>query len=114
MVEDNADVRESLRMVLDTLGHQVMLATTGDEGLFLALEERPDVALIDIGLPGISGYEVAVRIRERTRQWPVRMRMVAMTGYGQPSDVERAATAGFDHHLLKPVDPEVLNALLGA
>jgi signal transduction histidine kinase len=113
VVEDNADIRESLRMVLDTLGHQVMLATTGDEGLSLALEEKPDVALIDIGLPGISGYEVAVRIRERTRQWPVRMRMVAMTGYGQPSDVERAASAGFDHHVLKPVDPEQLNALLG-
>ncbi len=114
VVEDNADIRETLRMVLDLWGHEVMLAPTGDEGLAMALEERPDVALIDIGLPGMSGYEVAVRIRERTRQGPGDIKLVAMTGYGQPSDRERALSAGFDHHLLKPVDAEVLNSLLSA
>jgi two-component system, sensor histidine kinase len=114
VVEDNSDIRETLHLVLESQGHEVMLAATGDEGLKLALKEKPDVALIDIGLPGMSGYEVAVRIREGTRHWPVRMRMVAMTGYGQPSDVERAASAGFDHHLLKPVDPQLLDTLLGA
>jgi two-component system CheB/CheR fusion protein len=62
----------------------------------------------------MSGYEVAVRIRERTRQWPGDIKLVAMTGYGQPSDRERALSAGFDHHLLKPVDAEVLNSLLSA
>jgi two-component system, sensor histidine kinase len=113
VVEDNDDIRETLRMVLGLWGHEVMLAPTGDEGLAMALEERPDFALIDIGLPGMSGYEVAVRIRERTRQWPAAMKLVAMTGYGQPADRERALSAGFDHHLLKPVDADVLNSLLG-
>lgn len=112
VVEDNADIRETLRMLLELWGHEVMLAATGNEGLRMALQERPDVALIDIGLPGMSGYEVAVQIRARTREEPKRMRMVAMTGYGQPSDRERAASAGFDDHLLKPVEPSVLSGLL--
>src|SRR6185503_5699030 len=86
VVEDNADIRETLRMVLELWGHEVLLAATGNEGLAMALQERPDVALIDIGLPGMSGYEVAVQIRARTREEPKRLRMVAMTGYGQPSD----------------------------
>src|SRR5206468_2417696 len=100
VVEDNADIRETLRMMLGLWGHEVLLAATGNEGLTIALRERPDVALIDIGLPGMSGYEVALEIRARTREEPSRMRMVAMTGYGQPSDRERAASAGFDDHLL--------------
>jgi CheY-like chemotaxis protein/two-component sensor histidine kinase len=112
VVEDNADIRESLRLVLGLWGHEVLLAETGNEGLALALQEKPDVALIDIGLPGMSGYELAVEIRARTRHSPNRIRMVAMTGYGQPSDRERAESAGFDHHLVKPVDAEVLNDLL--
>jgi CheY-like chemotaxis protein len=113
VVEDNADIRDTLRMVLEHWGHEVTLAGTGDEGLALALQSKPDVALIDIGLPGISGYEVALQIRSSTTNWPRRVRLIAMTGYGQPSDRERAMQAGFDDHLLKPVDPVVLNALLG-
>ncbi len=112
LVEDNADIRESLRMVLDLWGHEVMLAATGDEGLAMALRERPDVALIDIGLPGMSGYEVALEIRARSPQRPLKTRMIAMTGYGQPADRERAVSAGFDAHLLKPVDPAVLKSLV--
>ena len=110
VVEDNPDIRESLRLVLGLWGHQVVMAESGNEGLALALEEKPDVALIDIGLPGMSGYDVASQIRARAGARG--MRLVAMTGYGQPADRERAAAAGFDHHLLKPVDAEVLNEVL--
>jgi signal transduction histidine kinase len=111
VVEDNADIRESLSMVLRLWGHEVLLAETGDEGLALALREKPDIALIDIGLPGMSGYELAVAVRARAAA-PIRL--VAMTGYGQPADRARASQAGFDQHLLKPVEAEVLEELLGA
>jgi len=114
LVEDNADIRESLRMVLDLWGHEVMLAASGDEGLAMALRERPDVALIDIGLPGMSGYEVALEIRARSPQRPLKTRMIAMTGYGQPADRERAVSAGFDAHLLKPVDHAILKSLVSS
>jgi signal transduction histidine kinase/CheY-like chemotaxis protein len=114
VVEDNADIRESLRLMLALWGHEAMLAGTGNEGLAAALEARPDVALIDIGLPGMSGYEVALQIRAQAKDWPRRIRLVALTGYGQPSDRERARDAGFDTHLLKPVDPDVLSELLSA
>jgi signal transduction histidine kinase len=113
VVEDNADIRETLRLLLEHWGHEAMLAGSGDEGLALALQAMPDVALIDIGLPGISGYEVALRIRSATSHWPRRIQLVALTGYGQPADRERAMQAGFDSHLLKPVDPEALGGLLG-
>jgi signal transduction histidine kinase/CheY-like chemotaxis protein len=114
VVEDNADIRESLRIMLGLWGHDTVMAGTGNEGLAVALEARPDVALIDIGLPGMSGYEVALQIRAQAKDWPTRIRLVALTGYGQPSDRERARDAGFDTHLLKPVDPEVLSELLAA
>jgi signal transduction histidine kinase/CheY-like chemotaxis protein len=112
VVEDNPDIRESLRMVLDSWGHEVMLAATGSEGVTLAEQARPDIALIDIGLPGMSGYEVAVRIRQRAPAGKAKLRMIAITGYGQPSDRARALDAGFDAHLLKPVDPDVLQRML--
>jgi signal transduction histidine kinase/CheY-like chemotaxis protein len=112
LVEDNADIRESLRIMLGIWGHEVMLAATGNEGLAMALREWPDVALIDIGLPGMSGYQVALEIRARSPQQPLKTRMIAMTGYGQPADRERALSAGFDAHLLKPVDPALLKNLL--
>jgi signal transduction histidine kinase len=113
VVEDNADIRESLSLVLGLWGHEVLLAGTGDEGLAMALREMPDFALIDIGLPGMSGYEVAARLRAGLAGRRERMRLVAMTGYGQPADRQRAADAGFDAHLLKPVDADTLDQLLG-
>jgi CheY-like chemotaxis protein len=112
VVEDNVDIRESLRLLLGLWGHEVLLAETGDDGLELALREKPDVALIDIGLPGLDGYEVAQRIRGQAAGRPSGMRLVAMTGYGQPADRTRAAQAGFDEHLLKPVDADTLQRLL--
>ncbi len=114
IVEDNADISESLRLVLSSWGHEVMLATTGDQGLAMALKERPDLALIDIGLPGMNGYDVARELRARSRQSNPDIRIIAMTGYGQQADRQRAADAGFHAHLVKPFDPEVLRPLVNA
>jgi signal transduction histidine kinase len=112
VVEDNADIRESFRMILEMWGHEVTMAGSGQEGLELASSARPDVALIDIGLPGMSGYELANAIRGRSEHWPSRMTLIAVTGYGQPADRERALDSGFDAHLLKPVNPLELEELL--
>ena len=112
VIEDNADIRESLSLLLGLWGHQVLLAETGDDGLAMALKEAPDVALIDIGLPGMSGYEIAARIRAGAAGRPGAMRLVAMTGYGQPDDRRRSREAGIHHHFVKPVEPFVLRTLL--
>jgi len=112
IVEDNNDVRESLRLVLELAGHKVFDADSGLSGVACAIANRPDVALIDIGLPGIDGYEVARRIRSE----PIArgMVLIALTGYGLPEDRLRAENAGFDAHLVKPVDLEQLDELLTA
>jgi PAS domain S-box-containing protein len=106
VVEDNEDAREALRLLLELDGHTVSAEPDGERGLERILERRPDIALIDIGLPRVDGYEVARRVRlsEGARH----VFMVALTGYGQPGDVARALAAGFDTHLLKPVDPDQL------
>ena len=110
VIEDNPDIRDSLRTLLTLWGHEVRTAADGATGMKLVLARPPDVALIDIGLPGVSGYEVARAVRERL---PLRhVRLVAVTGYGQSSDRERALAAGFDAHLLKPVPPEELERAL--
>ena len=108
VVEDNDDAREMLRNLLDTFGHEVHEASDGAAGVEEARRLRPDTALIDIGLPGMDGYEVARRIRADIPG----TRLVALTGYGQPEDRERALAAGFDVHLVKPVDPDQLQRLL--
>jgi CheY-like chemotaxis protein len=112
VIEDNDDIRESLFLVLTSWGHEVVLAGSGDEGLSLALTTHPDVALIDIGLPDMNGYEVAQRLKEQTRDWRTAIRLIAMTGYGTAADRARTANVGFAEHLVKPVDPEILKALL--
>jgi signal transduction histidine kinase/ActR/RegA family two-component response regulator len=106
VVEDNRDGRESLRDLLEIWGHEVELAENGPDGVKHALGSQPDVALIDIGLPGLDGNEVAQRIRAALDG--DRMALVAMTGYGQPEDRRRALQAGFDAYLVKPVDPNEL------
>jgi signal transduction histidine kinase/ActR/RegA family two-component response regulator len=111
VVEDNMDGRESLRDLLEIWGHRVDLAENGHEGVEQALAVRPDVALIDIGLPGMDGNEVARRIRTAFGADP--LVLIAMTGYGQPDDRRRALQAGFDSYLVKPVDPAYLSRLLG-
>ncbi len=110
VVEDNLDGRESLRDLLEIWGHRVSLAESGPAGVEMAFSLRPDVALIDIGLPGIDGNEVARRIRSILGEEAISL--IAMTGYGQPEDRRRALQAGFDFYLIKPVDPGVLSRLL--
>ncbi|HEX9940495.1 MAG TPA: ATP-binding protein [Thermoanaerobaculia bacterium] len=110
IVEDNEDGRESLRELLEIWGHEVSVAGTGPEGIERAFSGRPHVALIDIGLPGLDGNEVARRIRSVLGGDEISL--IAMTGYGQPEDRRRALQAGFDRYLVKPVDPTVLLQLL--
>lgn len=112
VIEDNPDIRATMQELLAMWGHQVAMASDGPSGLELVMRERPDAALIDVGLPGMSGYDVARGIRQRMQG--TSMQLIAITGYGQPSDRAQAASAGFDAHLLKPIDPERLEALLGA
>jgi signal transduction histidine kinase/DNA-binding response OmpR family regulator len=101
LVEDNVDVRESFRLLLQRVGHTIEEAQDGPEGVERVLALRPDVALIDIGLPGLNGYEVARKVRALAQGCPTRL--IAMTGYGQDQDKQRALEAGFDAHLVKPV-----------
>lgn len=109
IVEDNADAREALRMLLELDGYVVEAAAEGAEAIEVALTKDPDIALVDIGLPGIDGYEVARRVRARDPRRPL---LIALTGYGQPEDRKRATEAGFDSLLVKPVDPGALADLL--
>jgi signal transduction histidine kinase/DNA-binding response OmpR family regulator len=106
IVEDNDDARESLRVMLELDGHDVMTAATGEDGLDRALAHGPTIALVDLGLPGLDGFEVARRLRAVPQG--ADMHLVAITGYGQPMDRARTRAAGFDAHLVKPVDPRVL------
>jgi CheY-like chemotaxis protein len=110
LVEDNADISDLIQMQLRMWGHEVSIAADGPSGLEAALGQRPDVAFVDVGLPGMDGYEVARQIR--AAEGGERMRLVAMTGYGRPEDRDRALAAGFDAHLVKPVDPRQLQAVL--
>ena len=110
IVEDNDDTRAMLHEALAFSGHDVRAARDGKSGLALAAERVPDVALIDIGLPDLDGYEVARRLR--AAPGGRRMGLVAITGYGQPEDQKRAFEAGFDAHLTKPVAPERLKQVM--
>jgi signal transduction histidine kinase/DNA-binding response OmpR family regulator len=112
VVDDNADGAESLALLLRLSGHHVQIAHDGLAALESAQSFRPEIVLLDIGLPGVDGYEVARRLK----QDPVTqtIHIIAVTGYGQEADRLRAQEAGFDHHLVKPVDPEVLPGLLAS
>ena len=112
VIEDGSDTRDALGMLLSTWNHEVLFADSGPEGLDRARELRPDVAIIDIGLPGLDGYQVARRIRREGSLWSRQVRLIALTGYGQEDDRARALSAGFDVHVLKPVDPVELRTLL--
>ncbi|MBX3426155.1 MAG: response regulator [Pirellulales bacterium] len=110
VVEDNADSREMLAALLTMDGYDVATAADGRQGVRTVLERAPDVALVDLGLPGIDGLEVARRIRAAELPRPVRL--VALTGYGRAVDREAVFAAGFDEHLVKPVDPDELVRIL--
>jgi signal transduction histidine kinase/DNA-binding response OmpR family regulator len=107
LVEDNADIRESLRALLELSGHTVEEAEDGRRGVDLIRTRRPNVALVDIGLPGMDGYEVARELRDVAGT-----RLIAMTGYGRPEDRQLALDSGFHAHLVKPVDFDDLTKLL--
>ncbi len=104
VVEDNADMRCSVTAYLQGEGHTVHAVEDGLDGLVLIIAERPDVAIVDIGLPGVDGYEVALRARAAGYAG----RMVAVSGYGQPQDIAKARKAGFDDYLIKPITMEQL------
>jgi len=108
IVEDNEDARQMLKALLELGRHEVHDAADGPAGIELVVAVEPEVAFVDIGLPGMDGYEVARRLRERHKE----LCLVALSGYGQPEDRRRAVEAGFDMHLLKPVDPERLSAII--
>jgi PAS domain S-box-containing protein len=109
LIEDHEDGREALAGCLATYGHEVLSAATGQQGIDAAISALPDVVLVDIGLPDLDGYEVARRLR---RQLATRIPLVALTGYGQPEDRARATDAGFDAHLVKPIEPAKLAQVL--
>jgi PAS domain S-box-containing protein len=112
IVEDNDDARESLRLLLESLGHRVIEAGDGERGLALALHHQPEVVLIDLGLPELDGYEVARALRSSAIGKTAAL--IAVTGYGQVDDRRRSKEAGFDAHLVKPVSQGVLASLLAA
>ncbi|MCL4811843.1 MAG: response regulator [Vicinamibacteraceae bacterium] len=111
VVDDNRDSAEMMSRVLELHGHRVQMAHDAETALSLVVETVPDVALLDIGLPGLDGYELARRLRddERTRH----VRLVAVTGWGAECDRTRAREAGFDAHLTKPAEPDVVLSTLG-
>jgi signal transduction histidine kinase len=112
VVEDNGDARESMRLLLELSGHKVELAEDGPRGLDLALRTQPDVALIDLGLPGFDGYDLARRLRAAPTG--IGIRLIALTGYSQPEDRRRAREAGFESFLVKPVNRRALDEALAA
>jgi PAS domain S-box-containing protein len=112
LIEDHDDARASIRLLLETEGHQVEEAGDGQSGLEKLLALRPDIALVDVGLPGLDGYALAKAVRASAGGEDVYL--VAMTGYGQAEDRRRAVEAGFDAHLVKPVAPEHLFRVVSA
>jgi PAS domain S-box-containing protein len=112
VVDDNVDAANTLAMLVRAGGHDIQTAHDGHTALRIALECRPDVVLLDIGLPGMDGYEVATRIRKTPALQ--RLVLIAMTGYGQDTDRQRSQESGFDHHLVKPADFRTVHEILAA
>jgi CheY-like chemotaxis protein len=110
MVEDNPDAAESLVMILELLGHHVRVVHDGAAALDAGRANVPDIMLVDIGLPGMNGYEIARAVRGDPALKHVVL--VALTGYGRPDDKAEAMAAGFDYHLVKPVDLDALGELV--
>ncbi len=106
IVDDNRDAARSMALLMQSAGHQVRLAFDGQEALSVAGRWQPQLAILDIGLPGLDGYQVARRLKGARAT--AHTRLVALTGYGQPEDLARAQAAGFDRHFVKPVDPQAI------
>jgi CheY-like chemotaxis protein len=110
VVEDNRDAADSLRLLLGLYGYEVAVAYCGHDGVRAAQQHRPDVVLCDIGLPGLDGYAVARRLRGNPAT--AQARLIAVTAYGRDEDRRRSHEAGFERHLVKPVDPDDLRGAL--
>jgi CheY-like chemotaxis protein len=110
IVDDNRDAAQTLGLLLEQSGHMVRIAHDGPQALLAADDFRPEVAVLDIGLPKLNGYELAQAIRGES--WGQHMVLVALTGWGQRDDKLKARQAGFNGHLTKPVDPDQVNALI--
>jgi CheY-like chemotaxis protein len=110
VADDNCDAAETLAMLLRLDGHEVHVANDGLEAIDMFGRTHPEVVILDIGMPGLSGHDVARRIRNLGGAPPVTL--IAITGWGQKADKDRAMASGFDHHFTKPVEPTVLSALL--
>ena len=116
LVDDNIDLVMMLASTLRHHGYSVQVAYTGPDGLKAAQQWRPDVVLLDIGLPGLDGYEVARRLRADPKfgNAGAKTRLIALTGYGRDSDLAQAREAGFDGHLVKPVEFKTLESMMAA
>lgn len=112
VADDNEDSCETMAMLLEALGNEVRVAHDGAQAVEQAGDFRPHVALLDIGMPRVDGYEAARRIR--AEEWGKAIVLVALTGWGQDEDRRRSQEAGFDRHLIKPVDIEALQRVLAA
>ncbi len=110
VVDDNHDAANSLAMLMRLRGHQVHVAYSGSDALQIVSENKLDLAFVDIGMPQMDGHEVARRIRSDPLS--NKLRLIALTGWGSDADRRRTAQAGFDLHLVKPVDPQLLNSIL--
>lgn len=110
VVDDNVDMAESLAMLLKAAGHEVRTAYDGDKTVQAVLDYRPHAVLLDIGLPGLDGHEVARRIRQQADLQSVIL--VALTGYGQEADRQASLAAGFNHHLVKPAEFKDVDRIL--
>ena len=110
LVEDQADARRMMQLFLESQGVNVFTAANGMEGAALIERVHPDLALVDLGLPVMSGFELARHVRKNSDHSATRL--VALSGYGQDSDIQAALDAGFDEHVTKPPDPERLERLL--
>lgn len=112
IADDNRDAALSLQLLLTQSNRQVLVAHDGETALTLARLFQPHVAILDIGMPRLTGYDVAEAIR--AEKWGRGVLLIALTGWGQPGDLRRALTAGFDHHLTKPGEPERVEALVAS
>jgi two-component system CheB/CheR fusion protein len=110
VVDDNEDSADSLAIWLGLMGHDARTAHDGPQALAVAQEYRPDLIFLDIGMPGMNGYEVARRLRQQPETRDVML--IAMTGWGQDEDRRQSREAGFDQHLVKPLEPKALEKLL--
>jgi two-component system CheB/CheR fusion protein len=110
VVDDNRDAADSLGLLLELRGHEVLIAHCATDALAMGQQATPEVIILDIGMPDMSGYEAARLVRQEA--WGRRALLVAVTGWGQADDKEKARVAGFDGHFTKPVDPEQILRLV--